>query len=189
ALALLDKLARRGDPSEHVRLGVAKALGQSRAPGAGRPLRVLGGDASAKVRAAAAAAAVRAVEVAAGAAPALLAERAAHAVDLLGAALAREEDPLPLRIACEEAARLGEILPAAARADAGPRLLAALVDLSARAGRPPAIHEAAADAAETLARVLDPARAAWTTYLDALASSIPPGGGRTIDLLSVPAGV
>jgi poly-gamma-glutamate synthase PgsB/CapB len=185
ALALLDKLARRRDPSEHVRLGVAEALGRTRAAGAARALRVLVDDPSAKVRAAVAIAAVDGL----AAAPDLRAERAAHAVDLLASALAGEDDPLPLRVACEEAARLVDVLPAPARADAGPRLLRALVDLSGRAGRPPGIHEAAADAAEAVARALDPARGAWTTFLGALAGAIAPGGRRAVDLAALPAGL
>src|SRR5262249_33948678 len=48
------------------------------------------------------------------------------------------------------------------------------------------VHEAAAAAAEEVARALDPERDAWQRYLAAVVAEIPPGTSRALTLHKVP---
>ncbi len=203
AHALIHRVLAQRDPSEHVRLGLCAAVARSRAPAAPRSLRIPAGldpavpEPSPRVRAAAAAAARAAI----AAAPVeQRPDRVSAAVEILCGMLGREEHALPLAAACEEAGALALELGALARGDggevarrllrdAGPRLLASLLELSSRSGRPPRVHEAAAGAAEQVSRALDPERDAWTTYLAAVAAEIRPGRSRTLDLARLPAGL
>ena len=183
ALSALRRTIWAGDPSEHVRLGLADAIAKRQAPAALALLRPLLGlasedaarEISPRVRAAAVAAACRA----ATATPA----RAPEVLELLLALLARETEILPLTVACEDAAALALAVPEARTEP----LLAALVTLSARAGLPPAAHEAAAAAAEVVFRALHPERHAWTVYLAQAARRISPGRARTVSLRKRPA--
>jgi len=160
AVDLLAEAIAAGDPSEHVRVGLALASGslparEMRAPlmlaALAAPLR----EPSPVVRAWALRAA------ASGPAGELLLERS----------LTEETSPLVLRVACAEAGARG-----------GPTLVRALMRLGARDDRPAAVHEAAAAALEAVDRAGDPARAAWTAVLaDALART-PPGGRVRVSL-------
>ncbi len=159
AVELLALCAGRGDPSEHVRVGLAAAAGAL--PHDPRAVRMLAGladprhEACPAVRAAALQAAVG------GPAAELLLQRS----------LSEETSTLVLQLACAAAGEQG-----------GAGLVSALVRLAARDDRPPVVHEAAAAALEAIDRVEDPARAAWTRALAEALARIPPGGARTFSL-------
>jgi poly-gamma-glutamate synthase PgsB/CapB len=211
ALALLGKLLAARDPSEHVRVGVPEAVARCRAPGTGRLLRIAAGldaevpEPSAKVRAAAALAARAALAHALAHTPIFTVDRVTAAADLFVGVLQRDRDSLPLEIACAEAAALCRDLGELARRDVPPgdpaaqaarllpelgaRLQTALLELSAKSGRAPHVHEAAAAAAEEIARLLAPDADAWQRYLAAVVAEIPPGGARRLALSRTPAGL
>ena len=159
AIELLARSALRGDPSEHVRVGLARAAGGlAQEPRAVRMLAALADplrETSATVRAAALQAA------AGGPAGELLLQRS----------LSEETSTLVLQVACAAAAEQG-----------GAAVTAALLRLAARDDRPHLVHEAAAAALEAIDRREDPARAAWTAALAETLAAIPPGGARHFSL-------
>ena len=160
AVDLLAEAIATGDPSEHVRVGLAVAVGALpvQAQRAGRMLAAMadpGREASAVVRAAA-----------------LRAGAPGPASDvLLARCLAEESSPLVLRIACAEAGTRG-----------GAELVGALVRLSERDDRPAPVHEAAAAALEAIDRQADPSRAAWTSLLAQALANTRPGGQTRVPL-------
>ncbi len=160
ALALLAEAAARGDPSEHVRVGLARAAGSWSPPGP-RVVRML---ATLADPAREPAPAVRAA--------ALLAAAGGPAAELLLLrSLSEETSELVLQVACAAAGEQG-----------GAALVAALTRLAARDDRSPALHEAAAAALEAIDCIDDPARAAWTRLLATELAATRPGGTRRVAL-------
>jgi len=161
AVDMLAEAIVAGDPSEHVRIGLALAAASLPAHEL-RAVVMLAAladperERSPVVRA-------WALRAAAGSPGAEL---------LLGRSLELDSSPLVLKVACVEAANRG-----------GATLTAALLQLAARDDRPPVIHEAAAAALEVIQRAMDPARAAWTAALATALASTPPGQSTTVPLL------
>jgi len=161
AVDMLAEAIVAGDPSEHVRIGLALAAASLPAHEL-RAVVMLAAladperEASPVVRA-------WALRAAAGSPGAEL---------LLGRSLELDSSPLVLRVACVEAANRG-----------GQALASALLQLAARDDRPPAIHEAAAAALEVMERAMDPSRAAWTATLATALASTPPGQSTRVPLL------
>ncbi len=161
AVDMLAEAIVAGDPSEHVRIGLALAAASLPAHEL-RAVVMLAAladperERSPVVRA-------WALRAAAGSAGAEL---------LLARSLELDSSPLVLKVACVEAASRG-----------GATLTTALLQLAARDDRPPVIHEAAAAALETMERMMDPARAAWTAALASALASTPPGQSVRVPLL------
>lgn len=173
ALELLDRVLTRGEPTEHVRIGIARVAARlwPAHPTALDVLARLGptedgpGDASPRVRAHAIRALLEAIGPRLsepGAAPLV-----ARGVELLRGWLGREREALPLLLACEDLRQLVERLaeqhersfeafsgdPGFTAPKAFDPLIPALLDLSCRDGLPVAIHEEAAATLETFDRI------------------------------------
>jgi poly-gamma-glutamate synthase PgsB/CapB len=161
AVDMLAEAIVAGDPSEHVRIGLALAA-------AALPANEL--RAVVMLAALADPDRERSPVVRAWALRAAAGNPAAEL--LIGRSLELDASPLVLRIACAEAAKRG-----------GATLAGALLELAARDDRPAAIHEAAAAALETIERQVDPVRAAWTATLAAALASTPPGQSTRVPLL------
>jgi poly-gamma-glutamate synthase PgsB/CapB len=161
AVDMLAEAIVAGDPSEHVRIGLALAA-------ASLPAHEL----RAVVMLAALADPERERSPVVRAWALRAASGSPGAELLLGRSLELDSSPLVLRVACVEAASRG-----------GQTLASALLQLAARDDRPAAIHECAAAALETIERALDPARAAWTAALATALASTPPGQTTRVPLL------
>ena len=188
ASGLLRRALVEGDPSEHVRQGLAEAFARR---GALPELARLAGldprapEPSPRVRAVALQAACR------SATPATL----PAVVQLVVAALDRETAALPLSIACEDLAllmtRASSLAAPDARSDISREapppalvepLLASLLRLASHPERPPAIQEIAAAAAERVGRMQSPEGRAWTHFFETFTRRIEPGTSRSISL-------
>lgn len=160
AVDMLAEAIVAGDPSEHVRIGLALAAA-SLPPHELRAVVMLAAladperEPSPVVRA-------WALRAAAGGSGAEL---------LIGRSLEHDSSPVVLKVACAEAANHG-----------GRALAGALLELAARDDRPAAVHEAAAAALEAIDRASDPARAAWTAALASAIASTPPGESTRVPL-------
>jgi poly-gamma-glutamate synthase PgsB/CapB len=177
--ALLEEAA--ADPSEWVRMGAAELAGPQ--PGGVRVLRRLAGrledhpETSPKVRAAAAAALGALVRAG------LPGARAAAA--LLHEVLVEETDPLVLRLTSEQLGQSAERIDASLLG----ALEAAARAVTLREEAPGAVVEAAAQAAQALARAKDPARRAWFAHLRKVARGLARGKQAKIPVSPPPAGL
>ncbi len=161
AVDMLAEAIVAGDPSEHVRIGLALAAASLPA----HELRAVVMLAALADPERERSPVVRAWALrAAGGSPA--------AELLIGRSLELDSSPLVLRVACTEAGSRG-----------GATLATALLELAARDDRPPAIHEAAAAALEVIERAGEPARAAWTAALASALASTPPGQSTRVPLV------
>jgi len=167
---VLRRLLVSGDPSEHVRQGLAAAFSKL---GGVVELRMLAGlepnsyEPSPRVRAAAIIEACRS--------PRILRDRAGELVaDVLG----RDMEKLPLAVACDEVAGIvRQLAPPVAE-----RVLQALLRLAGNPDHGPATQEQAAAAAETVSSSLVDERRQWRGYLAATVEQIKPGRRRSISL-------
>jgi len=165
AADLLVEVAAAGDPSEHVRVGLCQAAaalpngdprGAAILTGLADPMR----ESSLVVRS-------WAVQVAA---------TTPIASAVLHRSLSDETSTLVLRIACTAAAAADLTAPGS------DSLISTLTRLAARDDRSAAVHEAAAAALEAIARVTDPARAAWTARLAGALARTRPGRRVNVSL-------
>ena len=195
AVDLLAGAVGSGDPSEHVRIGLARA---TIAVATCEPAR-----AAAMVAALADPQRERCPQVRAWA---VLAAAAIGADEVLVAALDVEPATVPLLIACKAAGRRGLALAGGGRGDPNrgtdgavdvgreadgaaeggrarvARLVAALEGVMAEAERGAAVHEAAAAALEVIDRGVDARRAGWTRVIAAALAAVKPGQVGTVGL-------
>ena len=180
AVDLLAGVVGAGDPSEHVRIGVARATVAVAEVEPDRAALMIAALADPRRE--------RCPQVRAWA---LLAAAATGDAATLARALAEEVEAVPLMIACRAAAKVaekgsfagnGEGARAGIEAGRVPVLVAALARLAVDPERGAAVHEAAAAALEAVDRALDPRRAAWTKVLAQALVGVRPGGSTTVSL-------
>jgi hypothetical protein len=169
----LRRLLVHGDPSEHVRQGLAEAFGKL---GGYVELRILAGldtpvEPSPRVRAAAVQAACRSTHAQVDTDAALT---------LLCDVLDREREPLPLAVACEDVDVL--VAHAAANRCSLSRLMASLLALASHPEQRGTVHEQAAAAAERVGQSLVNARSRWRGFLAREIAAIEPGRSRVFSL-------
>jgi poly-gamma-glutamate synthase PgsB/CapB len=177
-IELLLQCKRAGDPSPHVRQGIAEALGRR---GEIAELHALAGldawahEASAQVRASA---------IQAACAAATTPELAKAATGLVLGVISAESEALPLSVACEDITTvIARVPPEPAMIDV---LLSELLRLAHREDRTPAVREMASAAAERVAQWQSRELQAWKQFLARFVETIPPGRARTLDIAGAP---
>ncbi|MBL9106347.1 MAG: hypothetical protein JNL82_35825 [Myxococcales bacterium] len=161
AVDLLAEAIAGGDPSAHVRIGLAAAAAAVAQHEPARAAAMLGlladprSEACPQVRA-----------------WALLVAGRVGADALLVESLTREAETVPLLVACRAAGERG-----------GAAIVAGLAALAGHDERPAAVHEAAAAALEAIDARVDPTRAAWTELLARELLKVAPGGTGALRLV------